>query len=248
MICFHSLFAQDGELQASVDTNYVDDGQALKERKTLTGNWGGLRTDLKENGFIFKASLTNFYQGMVNGDGNNDFEFGSKFGFTTILNGEKIGLWKGFFAIARMEYNMGQSVNGRGGTLLPVNMALYLPGIDGADRWDMNFYFIQFLSQTDKVVFGKINNIDLSNFSTFNGGLGVRNFYHNAMVSPPNAITVPYVFGAYYMSSNENRDLTLAFYDANSRVNKMGFGDLFEDGVTFFGSYNFVTHFFGKKG
>lgn len=244
----HIGYTQEAAMQESIDTSYADDKKTVWERNTLTGNWGGLRTHLKEKGFIFKSSLTNFYQGMVSGEGNNDFEFASKFGLTAILNGEKIGLWKGFFAIARMEYNMGQSVNGRGGTLLPVNMALYLPGIEGADRWDMNFYFIQFLSQTDKVVLGKINNIDLSNFSTFNGGLGVRNFYHNALVSPPNAITAPYVFGAYYMSSKKKRDITLAVYDSNSRVNKMGFGDLFEDGVTLFGSYNFVTHFFDKKG
>ena len=245
--CFN-FFAQDSDLEEPIDTTFRENENSIWARKTLTGDWGGLRSQLNDKGLIFKASFTNFYQGMVSGEGNNDFEFGSKFGFTTLINGEKLGLWKGFFAIARMEYNMGHSVNGRGGSLLPVNMALYLPGIEGADRWDMNFYFVQFLSPTDKFVLGKINNMDLSNFSTFNGGLGVRNFFHNALVSPPNAITVPYVFGVYYMSGNEKRDLTLALYDSNSRVNKMGVGDLFEDGVTFFGSYNLVTHFFDKKG
>ena len=236
------------QVNYSVDTTFIENGKRLLDRNTLTGDWGGLRTRLKDKGFLFKGSFTNFYQGMVSGEGNNDFVIGSKFGFTTILNGEKIGLWKGFFAIARMEYNMGHSVNNRGGTLLPVNTALAYPGIEGADRWDMNFYFIQFLSKTDKVVFGKINNIDLSNFSTFGGGLGLKNFYHNALASPPNAITVPYVFGAYYMSGDEKRDITLAIYDSNSRVNKMGFDGLFEDGVTFFGSFDLVTHFFGRKG
>ncbi|MGB5243214.1 MAG: carbohydrate porin [Lutimonas sp.] len=240
--------SEESKIEYSTDTTFVENDNNFRERHTLTGNWGGLRSNLKDKGFIFKSSITNFYQGMVSGEGNNDFEFGSKFGLTTILNAEKLGLWKGFFAIARMEYNMGHSVNNRGGTLLPVNTALAYPGIEGADRWDMNIYFIQFLSKTDKVVLGKINNIDLSNFSTFGGGLGLKNFYHNAMVSPPNAISVPTVFGAYYMSSNEKRDITLAFYDANSRVNKMGFNDLFQDGVTFFGSFDLVTHFFGKKG
>ena len=240
--------SEETQVNYSMDTTFAESGKKLKERNTLTGNWGGLRTKLKDKGLIFKGSFTNFYQGMVSGEGDNGFEFGSKFGLTTILNGEKIGLWKGFFAIARMEYNMGESVNSRGGTLLPVNTALAYPGMEGADRWDMNFYFIQFLSKTDKVVFGKINNIDLSNFSSFGGGLGLKNFYHQALVSPPNAITVPYVFGAYYMSSNEKRDLTFAVYDSNNRVNKMGFDGLFEDGVTFFGSFDLVTHFFGKKG
>ena len=240
--------SEEVQVSYSVDTTFSENDDKLVDRKTLTGNWGGLRTKLKDHGLIFKASFTNFYQGMISGEGDNGFEFGSKFGFTTVVNGKKIGLWEGFFAIARMEYNMGNSVNNRGGTLLPVNTALAYPGIEGADRWDMNLYFVQFLSKTDKVVLGKINNIDLSNFSTFGGGLGLKNFYHNALVSPPNAITVPYVFGAYYMSGNEKRDLNFAVYDSNSRVNKMGFDGLFEDGVTFFGSFDLVTHFFGKKG
>jgi porin len=112
----------------------------------------------------------------------------------------------------------------------------------------MNIYFIQFLSKTDKVVLGKINNMDLGNFSSFSGGLGLRHFMNNAFVGPPNGITVPYVFGAYYMSNNEKRDLTIALYDSNSRVNKLGFNDLFQDGVTLFVSADLVTNFFGKKG
>ena len=245
------LNAQESEgtkINYGLDTTFAENKNSFFERNTLTGDWGGLRSKVKDKGFIFKSSITNFYQGMVSGEGNNDFEFGSKFGLTTILNGEKLGLWKGFFTIARMEYNMGHSINNRGGTLLPVNTAIAYPGIEGADRWDMNIYFIQFLSATDKVVLGKINNIDLSNFSTFGGGLGLENFYNNALVSPPNAISVPTVFGAYYMSGNKKRDFTLAVYDSNSRINKIGFRDLFQDGITFFGSFDLVTYFFNKKG
>ena len=240
--------AQSGNQNIVSDTTKVDYKGDLLARKNLTGKWGGLRPKLSEKGILFKASYTSFFQGMVSGDGNNDSEYGSNLGITTIFNGEKLGLWKGFFAIARMEYNIGHSVNRRGGTALPVNTALAYPGIEGADRWDMNIYFIQFLSKTDKIVIGKINNIDLGNFSTFSGGLGVRNFQHNAFVAPPNAITVPYVFGAFYMSSNEKRDLIFAVYDANSRVNKMGVKDLFTDGVTFFATADLITHFFNKNG
>jgi hypothetical protein len=66
----------------------------------------------------------------------------------------------------------------------------------------MTIYLIQFLSKTDKVVFGKINNMDLGNFSSFSGGLGLRHFMNNAFIDPLNGITVPYAFGDYYMSNN----------------------------------------------
>jgi porin len=248
LLSFSLTNAQTGNEQISQDTTVVSQEGDFKTRQTLTGKWGGLRPKLREKGLLFKVGFSNYYQGMVSGEGNNDFEYGSKLGFTTILNGKKLGLWEGFFTIVRLEYNMGHSVNNRGGTVLPVNTALAYPGIEGSDRFDMNIYFVQFLSKTDKIVLGKINNIDLGNFSSFSGGLGIKNFQNNVFVGPPNGITVPYVFGAYYLSSNEKRDLTFAFYDSNSRVNKIGFQDLFQDGVTFFGSANLVTHFFGKKG
>ena len=248
LLTFELISAQNGNERISNDTTTVSHEGDLLNRKTLTGKWGGIRPALREKGILFKAGFANYYQGMIKGEGNKDFEFGSKFGFTTIINGEKLGLWEGFFTIARMEYNMGHSVNKRGGAVLPINTALAYPGIEGADRWDMNIYFIQFLSKTDKIVLGKINNMDLGNFSNFSGGLGIRNFQNNAFVGPPNGITVPYVFGAYYMSSNENRDVTFAVYDSNSRVNKLGFKDLFTDGMTFFGSANLITNFFGKRG
>jgi porin len=240
--------AQNGNEKISQDTTQHADTKTILERQTLTGKWGGLRSKLREKGLIVKAGFANYYQGMVKGKGIKDFEFGSKFGFTTILNGEKLGLWEGFFTIARVEYNMGRSVNRRGGTVLPLNTALAYPGIEGNDRLDMNIYFIQFLSKTDKIILGKINNMDMGNFSSFSGGLGMKHFQNNAFVGPPNGITAPYVFGAYYLSSNEKRDLTFAVYDSNSRVNKIGFNDLFTDGVTFFASADLITNFFGKKG
>ena len=242
------LIAQKGNESIKKDTTQLENSDDLVKRKSLTGKWGGLRPKLREKGIMFKGGYTSFYQGMVSGEGNNNFEYGSKLGITTIFNGQKLGLWEGFFAIARMEYNIGHSVNNRGGTALSVNTALAFPGNEGADRWDMNIYLIQFLSKTDKIVLGKINNMDLGNFSTFSGGLGLRNFQHNAFVGPPNGITVPYVFGAFYMSSNEKRDLTFAIYDSNSRVNRLGFNDLFTDGVTFFATGNLNTNFFGNKG
>src|SRR5439155_3600444 len=48
------------------------------ERDTLTGDWGGARTWLQEYGITLKPRLTQFYQGMVAGDGDHDFEYAGK--------------------------------------------------------------------------------------------------------------------------------------------------------------------------
>jgi len=241
------------ESDAAVDSTAVKptevkNAESVWTRAKLTGDWGGARSSLKKAGITIKSTLTNFYQGMVSGEGNNDFEFGSKWGLATIFNGQKLGLWEGFFAVAHIEYNMGHSVNGNGGTLLPVNTSLAYPGIEGADRFDGSVYLIQFLSKTDKIVLGKMSTRDLTNFSTFSGGGGRDGFQNVSFITAPNGITTPDIFGAAYMSNNDKRDLTFMVYDANSSLNKIGFSDRFQNGVTFFGSADLVVHIAGLKG
>ena len=48
------------------------------ERDTLTGDWGGGRTWLKEHGITIKPRLTQFYQGLTAGAGDHGFEYGGK--------------------------------------------------------------------------------------------------------------------------------------------------------------------------
>ena len=48
------------------------------ERDTLTGDWGGSRTWLQEHGITLKPRLTQFYQGLTEGDGDHGFEYGGK--------------------------------------------------------------------------------------------------------------------------------------------------------------------------
>ena len=44
------------------------------ERDTLTGDWGGGRTWLKEHGITLKPRLIQFYQGLSAGDGDHGYE------------------------------------------------------------------------------------------------------------------------------------------------------------------------------
>ncbi len=60
------------------------------ERDTLTGDWGGARTWLKEHGITIKPRLTQFYQGMPSGDDYHHFEYGGK--VDLLLNAD-LRLW-----------------------------------------------------------------------------------------------------------------------------------------------------------
>ena len=75
-----------------------------------------------------KPRLTQFYQGLAAGDGDHGYEYGGKADLRVTTDLGKLGLWDGFSMTIQAEYNFGNSVNGRGGALIPVNTALNSPG------------------------------------------------------------------------------------------------------------------------
>ena len=131
------------------------------ERDTLTGDWGGGRTWLKEHGITLKPRFTGFYQGMTSGDGDHGFEYGGKADLLLDANLSKLGLWKGLSLNVHAEYNFGESVNQRGGTVMPVNTALMFPGMEGADAFDFSSVTLtQRFGDSVSLLAGKISIID----------------------------------------------------------------------------------------
>jgi carbohydrate-selective porin OprB len=110
------------------------------ERDTLTGDWGGLRLWLAEHGITLKPRVSLFSQGLTSGAGPDGFEFGGKTDLMLNFDLSKLGFWNGLSLTIHNEYNFGESVNQRGGTLIPVNTALQFPGIKGADRFDVSSF------------------------------------------------------------------------------------------------------------
>ncbi len=101
---------------------------SLMDRETLTGDWFGAGQTWRDNGVNFTFSLTQFYQGLVSGDGSKDWEYGGKLNAFLRLDGAKLGLWNGFGVNAHFELNYGHADENAGGTFLPNNVALLFPG------------------------------------------------------------------------------------------------------------------------
>jgi porin len=219
------------------------------ERDTLTGDWGGSRTWLKDHGITLKPRLTQFYQGMTAGDGDKNFEYGGK--ADLLLNADlgRLGLWQGFSLTVHGEYNFGQSVNGRGGTIAPVNTALYFPGIIGPDRADLSsVYFGQRFGDSVSLLFGKINIIDIAAARPFAGGAGIDSFWNIVFTAPPSGTVPPYLFGALMSVRTEPATFGLWVYDPNDMTNKSGFEYPFVDGITFRGTVEFPVTIAGLSG
>jgi porin len=219
------------------------------ERDTLTGDWGGGRTWLKKHGITIKPRLTQFYQGMTSGEGDHGFEYGGKADLLLNADLAKLGFWKGFSLTVHAEYNFGQSVNGRGGAISLVNTALYFPGIEGADRFDLSsVYFGQTFGDSVSLLFGKMNMIDIASTKPFMGGAGIDSFWNIVFTAPPSGTVPPYLFGALLSVRTELATFGFWVYDPNDVVNRSGFDDPFGDGITFRGSVDFPVTIAGRSG
>ena len=96
-------------------------------RPKLTGDWYGLREDLREHGFTFDISATMYYQGIVSGGLNESFEFGGRNDYIMNVDGQKAGLWPGLFINLHGETVYGDSPNLDTGAIVPVSIGRSLP-------------------------------------------------------------------------------------------------------------------------
>lgn len=103
------------------------------QRDTLTGDWGGLRDQFVEKGIKLDLEFTEYYQGMFSGNGNDDFEFGSRADILGSFNTTKLGLWNGGGLHTHLTYRFGDLQAFRGGALWPVSTGSILP-LDEKDR------------------------------------------------------------------------------------------------------------------
>lgn len=218
-------------------------------RETLTGDWGGNRTWLKERGITIKPRLTQFYQGLSAGDGEHDYEYGGKADVLFNTDLHKLGLWDGLSMTLQAEYNFGDTVNGRGGVAIAVNTALEFPGMDGSDAFDFSsVYFTQRFGESGSVVFGKINMIEMAATRDFMGGAGIDAFWNLTFAAPPTGTVPPYLFGMLAKLRTEAANYHLWIYDPVSVANKSVFDDPFGEGVNIRASVEFPVTLAGLPG
>jgi porin len=160
-----------------------------------------------------------------------------------------LGLWTGVSLTVHGEYNYGDSVNGRGGTLIPVNTALQFPGIDGADAFDLSSVYVsQSFANSSSLVLGKINMMDAAANKPFMGGAGIDSFWNCSFVAPPSGTVPPYLFGALMTFPTPAAVYSLWVYDPTNKANQSVFDNPFEEGVTVRGGLEWPVTLGGLPG
>ena len=95
-------------------------GGPWNSRPKLTGDWGGLREQLRDHGFTFEISATTYYQGIASGGLQDTFRFGGRNDYLLNVDGQKAGLWEGLGINLHGETIYGDSVNLLTGAVVPV--------------------------------------------------------------------------------------------------------------------------------
>jgi porin len=206
-------------------------GESLSTRETLTGDWGGSRKQLSEYGVGFSLELTEFYQGMFSGTGDDSFDDGGRADSLVNLDTEKLGLWRGGGINFHFTYRYGDLTGFRGGALSPVNIGSVLP-LDKKDELTASsIYLSQRVGASGNLLIGKINAIDLLANDPFFGGWGIHRFMNLALVAPPSGVLPPVIMGAIFNYQIAPLTLTFMVYDPNDRTSDST-DDLFSDGTT----------------
>ena len=127
--------------------------------KFLTGDWGGQRTSLAEQGVQLGLEFAQLGQSVVDGGRRDDSAYGGRAKLTVNLDLDRMEVLRGALFTVRAESRYGDSVNRDAGTILPVGDLMFFPLTDPQDE-DVPItvteaLYTQFLSSELGVFVGK---------------------------------------------------------------------------------------------
>ena len=220
-------------------------------RPKLTGDWGGLREQLRDNGFTFDISSTTYYQGTASGGLQDAFRFGGRNDYLINVDGQKAGLWQGLYINLHGETVYGDSVNLFTGAIVPVNIGRAHPVFFGNETALTAVKFTQVLSENLTLYGGRINTIDNVQ-QPFMPGRGLDAGFMNAAFvwNPILGRTMNYVqngAGAAVLAGGYPV-FSLTVYDTNNVTTRSGFDVLFDNGAVIYPTVSLPTNFFGMPG
>lgn len=216
------------------------------ERDRLTGDWGGLRSQLKQHGVTFDLDLTQFYQGLVSGNGSHTFEYGGRFDGFVKLDTGALGLWKGGGLTTHLEYRFSDLPGSLGGAFFPTNSGMQFSSDSLNTLVASSLYLSQRFGDRTSLLVGKINVLDLLENDFFFGGWGNYRFMNAVFAAPPSGLVPPVFYGAVANVRLDPVTLTLWVYDPVDRPQDDWPDDLFDTGETFYFMPSYATEIDGR--
>jgi porin len=226
----------------------------LSDSHRLTGDWGGLRSDLEDRGWAFNLFNTQFYQGVASGGLEQEWAYGGKLDYLIDLDGEKSGLWEGLFVNFHAETRYGEDVNVAGGLLTPSNVVMGFPDPNSHVTAITGLKVTQAVSENLAFFAGKINTLQEYPLKYSPGPItnlpGLAGFMNTSLVfNPIMGRTVPYsTFGAGAAYLAKGFPIaSLSAFDPRERATD-GINKPYGEGVTIVPNLLLPTQLFGRPG
>jgi porin len=202
------------------------------DRSTLTGDWGGARSELAAKGLTLDAYVTQVYQGPFSGGRNEDDEYGGRANVLFNLDTGRMGLWPGGLFTVEGEGKFGKTANSNTGALIPVNSNGLFPQPSN-DAWAIpSIMFTQFLSEQTGVFFGKIDTMS-GDDNAFAHGKGNEQFMNLAFgINPAALLSTPYstLGGGVILLPTKDIQVSFLVYDPNGEAGTSGFSNPYKNG------------------
>lgn len=226
------------------------------KREQLTGDWGGDRTRLQNEGLTLEGRFTQFVQGIAKGGTRETTVYNAKLEMEMKLDFGKMNpKWMWWSADIKTEWRFGGPLLLGTGAINPTNTATMIPDSSGSVVSVTSFNFSRIIPKDLKkgdlyvVGFGRYNMIELIDEDFF-AGEGTERFMNLAQIGPLTVLReVPFVTnGATFavVRGGEPR-FVLAVIDPNDHSTNLGLKDLFAEGVTFAPAYNIPAKYWGKS-
>ncbi len=211
---------------------------------TLTGDWFGQGPRMRSDGLDMRLEWSQFYQGLTKGGGDKTWQYGGKWDAQV-----RVSPWEGFTVTFQGNWNYGHSVNGYAGSLIPVNSALFFPGIEGAERSDlMALYAQQNFGDLVSVLVGKLNLVEFARATPLRGGGGVDTFWNVNLATPITGLSPPTINGAQLRINTQPVSYSLTVFDPQDATNRPLFYELFQTGYNVMGTATLKTSLAGLSG
>jgi porin len=243
---------------------------SLPKQPSLTDTPDGPKEALREYGIKPDVWITQFYQGQTQGSGSDTWRYGGKTDAFLKVDAEKLGLWQGLHANVQYEHylgdnlnsELGQPINRKNYTLLPVNTAEAYVREDGYHS-ALSISLTQDFGDNVSVSAGKFNMMTLAARTPLLGGGGIDTFMNRAFALPSTGvsytarrggpgdrvvISAPYLIGGIASVKTEPITFALAIVDPRSAIDPRVIERPFERGVAVGGAATLNTNFADLQG
>ena len=234
--------------------NYLGDWSS---REHLTGDWGGERTRLAEQGILFDLDVTQVTQGNAHGgkSTNNAFRYSGSVDYRFKLDTARMGLWPGGLLTLHGETKIGDNINPKVGSLGAPNFQGLLPVPDEPGTTTLSeFYFMQALSEQFVLLAGKVDGTSLVDQNAFAGNQRTQFMNVGLRVNPVLFCATPYTTmaaGAVWLPTKWLQVVTaVTDNDPDGAATKTGFNTAFHgrDWTTVVQEFEFKLKLFDKPG